>query len=98
MTASRYLFVASEPSTRLYKLLNFTIRKGTYKKRYGEVEEPKPVEKIETGILELNETEKKIVQTLEDLKQEKRKIFSLVALNMKKKNERRKQKQKLKNQ
>ncbi|KAI8900658.1 hypothetical protein BC833DRAFT_646840 [Globomyces pollinis-pini] len=82
----RLLYLQSQPDAKLTKLVHLVIKKGTYAKRYGE---SCPSDQNITPALE--ETEKLILKTLDDLKQEKRKIFSQIALNMKKKNEKVKQ-------
>lgn len=73
----KFVYTTGEPSKILRKqLINRIMNKN--------VDSPM-IKKLERERLE--EQEQKILAQLENLRQEKRKIFSLIALNMKKRNE-----------
>lgn len=75
---TRYVFVTAPPSKSLRNLLKQSILQKN----------DDLMETVNEKLVEKNrllKTELKIQKTLKDLKQEKRKIFSLIASNMKKK-------------
>jgi hypothetical protein len=85
------VFVTGEPSESLRKLLSFHIKQKSFFKKYSQLKKPKELKQLQDSPEDL---EKKILQTLEDLKQEKRKIFTLIAQNMKRKNEKKAKREK----
>lgn len=80
------VYITGEPSEPLKKLLQFHIKQKTFLKRHSTLKKLQKEKK--TTAIRPEDIEKKILLQLEDLKQEKRKIFDMIAANMKKKKER----------